>query len=68
MTLRFPAASTAANQLIQLKEEEEPMDTFSVIHTKHYKTPIEANLPRGQQEGLAVYADLDKRVIDALGI
>uniref|UniRef100_A0A2K6TZ78 Heterogeneous nuclear ribonucleoprotein Q acidic domain-containing protein n=1 Tax=Saimiri boliviensis boliviensis TaxID=39432 RepID=A0A2K6TZ78_SAIBB len=66
-----------ANQVngnaVQLKEEEEPMDTSSVTHTEHYKTLIEAGLPRKVAErleifqaGLVAYVDLDERAIDAL--
>ncbi|RMB91287.1 hypothetical protein DUI87_32426 [Hirundo rustica rustica] len=67
-----------ANQVngnaVQLKEEEEPMDTSSVTHTEHYKTLIEAGLPQKVAErldeifqtGLVAYVDLDERAIDAL--
>uniref|UniRef100_A0A8D0X5I0 Heteroous nuclear ribonucleoprotein R n=1 Tax=Sus scrofa TaxID=9823 RepID=A0A8D0X5I0_PIG len=67
-----------ANQVngnaVQLKEEEEPMDTSSVTHTEHYKTLIEAGLPQKVAErldeifqtGLVAYIDLDERAIDAL--
>lgn len=45
-----------ANQVngnaVQLKEEEEPMDTSSVTHTEHYKTLIEAGLPEKVAERL----------------
>ena len=45
-----------ANQVngnaVQLKEEEEPMDTSSVNHTEHYKTLIEAGLPQKVAERL----------------
>lgn len=45
-----------ANQVngnaVQLKEEEEPMDTSSVTHTEHYKTLIEAGLPQKVAERL----------------
>ena len=67
-----------ANQVngnaVQLKEEEEPMDTSSVNHPEHYKTLIEAGLPQKVAErldeifqtGLVASVDLDERAIDAL--
>ncbi|XP_063167681.1 heterogeneous nuclear ribonucleoprotein R isoform X1 [Candoia aspera] len=73
-----PQHNKMANQVngnaVQLKEEEEPMDTSSVTHTEHYKTLIEAGLPQKVAErldeifqtGLVSYVDLDERAIDAL--
>ncbi|XP_010574580.1 PREDICTED: heterogeneous nuclear ribonucleoprotein R isoform X5 [Haliaeetus leucocephalus] len=74
----FQQHNKMANQVngnaVQLKEEEEPMDTSSVTHTEHYKTLIEAGLPQKVAErldeifqtGLVAYVDLDERAIDAL--
>ncbi|KAG8143263.1 hypothetical protein E2320_000523, partial [Naja naja] len=51
-----PQHNKMANQVngnaVQLKEEEEPMDTSSVTHTEHYKTLIEAGLPQKVAERL----------------
>lgn len=45
-----------ANQVngnaVQLKEEEEPMDTSSVTHTEHCRTLIQAGLPQSVAERL----------------
>uniref|UniRef100_A0A8D0DHF5 Heteroous nuclear ribonucleoprotein R n=1 Tax=Salvator merianae TaxID=96440 RepID=A0A8D0DHF5_SALMN len=70
----YKMANQVNGNAVQLKEEEEPMDTSSVTHTEHYKTLIEAGLPQKVAErldeifqtGLVAYVDLDERAIDAL--
>ena len=67
-------ANQVNGNVVQLKEEEEPMDTSSVNHPEHYKTLIEAGLPQKVAErldeifqtGLVASVDLDERAIDAL--
>uniref|UniRef100_M3YQA5 RRM domain-containing protein n=1 Tax=Mustela putorius furo TaxID=9669 RepID=M3YQA5_MUSPF len=67
-------ANQVNGNVVQLKEEEEPMDVSSVTHTEHYKTLIEVGLPQKVAErldeifqtGLIAYVYLDERAIDAL--
>lgn len=52
----FQQPNRMANQVngnaVQLKEEEEPMDTSSVTHTEHCRTLIQAGLPQSVAERL----------------
>lgn len=69
-------ANRVNGSAVQLKAEEEPMDTPSVTHTEHSKTLVEAGLPQKAAErpdgifqtGLAVYVDLDEGQLMLSGI
>ena len=73
-SLHNKMANQVNGNVVQLKEEEDPMDTSSVTHTEHYKTLIESGLPQKVAErldeifqaGLVAYVDLDERAVDAL--
>ncbi|XP_078279443.1 heterogeneous nuclear ribonucleoprotein R isoform X3 [Rhinoraja longicauda] len=68
-------ATEVNGNAVQVKEEEEPMDTSSAAtHSEHYQVLLDAGLPQKVAErlddifqtALVSYADLDERAIDAL--